>query len=138
MVCDKIQLELYFFQVLKRDLLQAIRKKRPGMEQNFILHHDNAPSHTSVITKATLTQMNIDTLQHPPYSPDLAPCDFYLFPTIKSEMRGKRFDDVDDLPVAVREVIRQIPAADYRKCFATWVSRWEKCIKHSGEYFEKM
>lgn len=86
----------------------------------------------------TLTDLGIDTLQHPPYSPDLAPCDFYLFPTIKADLRGKHFDDVADLPVVVRECIRKIPVNDYRKCFESWVNRWEKCVRYSGEFFEKL
>ncbi len=110
------------FQVLKRDLMRSVRKKRPRMDK-FVLHHDNAPSHTSIVTQTTLADLGIDTLQHPPYSPDLAPCDFYLFPTLKADLRGKRFDDVADLPVAVRECIRRIPSNDYRTCFDTWVNR---------------
>lgn len=104
----------------------------------FLLHQDNAPAHTSLVTQATLAELGINTLSHPPYSPDLSPCDFYLFPTIKADLRGKRYEDVEDLPVVVRESIRKIPTEDFKKCFTSWVLRWEKCIKFQGEYFEKM
>ena len=119
-------------------VVDVIRKKRPGFERRFLLHHDNAPSHSAAITQSTLADLGIETLSHPPYSPDLAPCDFYLFPTIKAQLRGRKFDDVDDLPVIVRETIRRIAPEDYKNCFYSWVRRWEKCVRCAGEYFEKM
>lgn len=115
-----------------------MKKKRPQLDGNFVLHHDNAPPHSSVVTKTTLRELGIDTVKHPAYSPDLAPCDFWLFPTLKSELRGKRFDDVHDLPIVVRETIRKIPQDQFKSCFDKWIHRWEKCVSCSGEYFEKV
>ena len=51
---------------------------------------------------------------------------------------GKRFEDVNDLPIAVRKAIRLIPQADYKNCFKSWVNRWQRCVECSGVYFEKM
>lgn len=126
------------WQVLRRDLARAVQKKRPEKDGKFYLHHDNATPHTSSFTKSVLAEKKIRTVGHPPYSPDLAPCDFWLFPTIKRDLRGRRFDDVDDLPVVVRESIRKIPTGDFKNCFKSWVERHHKCIKHGGEYFEKI
>ncbi|WAR14406.1 hypothetical protein MAR_004511 [Mya arenaria] len=85
--------------VLLRDLIRAFRKKWPEIVGKFYLHHGNAPPHTWI---------DIKTIQHPAYSSDLAPCDFWSFPTIKNELRGSRFDDIKDLPVVVRQCIRII------------------------------
>lgn len=61
--------------------------KKQGINK-ILLHHDNAPIHTSKMVTNFLYQNQVKTLKHPPYSPDLSPCDFWLFPTIKQRMRG--------------------------------------------------
>jgi len=55
------------------------------------LHQDNVPAHNTLSVKQFLANKNITELEHPPYSPDLAPCDFYLFPKIKSVLKGTHF-----------------------------------------------
>jgi histone-lysine N-methyltransferase SETMAR len=78
--------------------MYILRKKRPVSIENLILHQDNAPAH-----RARDTQLNIqihlgaEVLSHPPYLPDLSPCDFALFPRLKKELRGRRFDNLDEL-----------------------------------------
>ncbi|XP_053398246.1 superoxide dismutase [Cu-Zn]-like [Mercenaria mercenaria] len=86
--------------VIKRDLVRAVEKKSQELDGKFLLHHDNTPSHSSVVTKITLRVLGIDTVKHPAYSPDLAPLDFWLFPTLISELRDSRFDDVDDRSIS--------------------------------------
>ena len=49
-----------------------------------------------------IDRRSIEVLGHPPYSPDLAPCDFFLFPTLKKILRGRQSDDVADLQRAVQ------------------------------------
>ncbi|MEW8547188.1 MAG: hypothetical protein AB2693_27060, partial [Candidatus Thiodiazotropha sp.] len=89
--------------------MDAMRKKRPRKATTFLLHQDNAPPHCAGLTQATLKELNIKTIEHPPYSPDLAPNDFFLFPTLKEKMRGKRFGSTDELPAAVNWIFRCIP-----------------------------
>jgi histone-lysine N-methyltransferase SETMAR len=132
-----IEANIFSLQVLRRDLIRAVKKKRPVKDGKFFLHHDNATPHTSSVTRSVLAERGIGTIAHPPYSPDLAPCDFWLFPTIKRDLRGHRFDDVEDLPVVVRECVRRIPSGDFKNCFNSWVHRHQKCVKYVGEYFEK-
>lgn len=78
---------------LLRRLKENLRRKRPHLwaGRNFLLHHDNAPSHTAVLTLALIGSSDIEMLPHPPYSPDLAPSDFFLFPRLKNEVRGTGF-----------------------------------------------
>ncbi|GFT47338.1 mariner Mos1 transposase [Trichonephila clavipes] len=63
------------------NLRERIRKKRPEMwkEKSWIFHQDNAPAHSALSVKRFLAKHSIPVLEHPPYSPDLAPCDIYLF-----------------------------------------------------------
>ena len=88
-----------------RDMIDenAMRKKRPGMLQTGILHHDNAPSHRAAQTTKTIRRLGLELSDPPPapYSPVLPPCDFLLLPLIKSVLRGTRLEDVADLQVAV-------------------------------------
>ena len=64
------------------------QKKRAPLLPTMLFHHDNAPSHQASMTQETIDRRPIEVLGHPPYSPDLAPCDFFLFPTLKKILRG--------------------------------------------------
>jgi hypothetical protein len=73
------------FRVLLRRFVVTAWKRaktspRSWREQTWLLHHDNAPSHTSVLTQQFLAKYNMAVIPHPPYSRDLTPCVFFLFP----------------------------------------------------------
>jgi hypothetical protein len=86
----------FYCEVLKR-LREGIRRKRPGKwkKNNWFLHHDIAPAHTSLVVRQFLTSKNI-TVIPPPHSPDFAPCDFSLFPKMKLWLEGRRFDTTEE------------------------------------------
>ena len=82
----------YYKGLLER-LRNDVRRKRPEkLADGFILHHDNAPCHTSLLVRQFLSNKNITVCPHPTYSPNLALCDFWLFPKVKVTMKGKIFD----------------------------------------------
>ena len=83
-------------QVLNIDLLRAMRKKQASLLPTMLFNHVDAPSHRASTTQETIDRRSIEVLGHSPYSPDLAPCDFFLFPTLKKILRGRQFDDVAD------------------------------------------
>jgi histone-lysine N-methyltransferase SETMAR len=66
-------------------------------DRALILHHDNAPEYSSLRVSQILAGKGISAMDHPPYSPDLAPAHFWLFPKLKSVLKGKRFSDVQDI-----------------------------------------
>jgi transposase len=72
--------------------------KRPVLwcNQNWLIHH-NAPAHTSPKTTEFVTNNNMVIVPHTPYSPDLAPYDFALFPKLKMKLNGRRFETVSDI-----------------------------------------
>jgi len=84
-----------------------------------------------------LDSKELQILAFPPYSPDLAPCDFYLFPKIKDILRGKRFDDEEEAVKAFEEEIRKLKSKDWQGCFDVWFGRMRSCVDLKGEYFEK-
>jgi len=88
-----------FYKTVLQRPHDAVRRHRPEKwhSGNWILHHDNAPAHRAVTTNEFLAKHNIPSLPHPPYSPDLAPCDFFLFPQLKKTMKGCQFDDNEEV-----------------------------------------
>ena len=75
-----------------RNLREAIKNKRRGkLRRGVWLLQDNAPVHTAQTSVQAATSCGFRILPHPAYSPDLAPSDFYLFPNLKTELRGKKF-----------------------------------------------
>ena len=74
----------------------------------WILHQDNAPAHNASSVKQFLANKNITVLEYPPYSPDLTPCDFCLFPKIKSVLKGTHFVSVEDVKAKTVETLTAI------------------------------
>lgn len=116
-------------------VIAELRKTNP--KRRIILHHDNASSHTAHQTIEYLEQQNVEILDHPPYSPDLSPNDFFTFPKIKKKLRGQRFQTSKEAVQAYESAILTTPTSEWNKCFKNWFERMEKCIKYRGEYFEK-
>ena len=127
----------YYLEVLRR-LREKIRQKRPDLwaEKSWILHHDNAPAHASLLIRSFLAKNGTIVLQQPPYSPDLAPCDFFLFPKMKRTLKGQRFDTIDIIKQKSWQELKAIPKEAFVKCFEEWKKRWHKCIISEGDYFE--
>jgi len=75
-------------------------------------------------------------MDHPPYSPELAPCDFWLFPKLKNALKGQIFADLSDIQRNVKTLLLGIPENDFQDCFWQWHHRLTKCIASQGEYFE--
>jgi len=123
--------------VLRR-LRENVRHKRPQkwQNQNLITHHDNAPAHRSFKVLQFLAKNNMTVIPHPPYSPNLAPCDFFLFPKLKLQMKGRRFDTIEEIQGESQRVLDTIPKRDFQECFQAWQKHWDSSIHAKGEYFE--
>jgi len=75
-------------------------------------------------------------IPQPLYSPNLAPCDFCLFPPMKRQIKGKCLADVSEVKKKTLEVLNISSTEEFQKCFQQWEKRWYKCIESKGEYFE--
>jgi histone-lysine N-methyltransferase SETMAR len=102
------------------------------------LHHDNAPAHRSGVVMGYLEEQGIQLIPHPPYSPDLAPCDFWLFSRLKDHLRGTRYDSRSQLGSVIFQYMKQVPVQEYADCYDSWKLRLQKCISVGGEYFEQL
>ena len=76
--------------------------------------------------------MSIKTFPQPPYSPDLSPCDFCLFP----KLRGRRYETIEEIKEAVTKVIDTLTQEDFHEAFQKLLERCNKCIAAEGDYFE--
>jgi transposase len=136
-VCNIVGLSYGTCQRILSDELN-IRRKRPDKWRNnsWVLHHDNAPAHASLFVRHFLASMNTTVIPHPPYSPDLAPCDFLLFTKMKLKLKGRRFDSVEEIQTESQDVLNTLTRNDFQQCFRSWKSRWNRCINAEGDCFE--
>jgi transposase len=118
-----------YLEILAR-LRAAVHWRRPKLWPDaWILHHDNVPAHDMLAVREFLAKKSILKLNHPSYSPDLAPCDFWLFPKLKTTLKGHRFSDIADIQGHATTILQSIPEEEFQKCF-------EQCIGVQGDYFE--
>lgn len=75
-------------------------------------------------------------IDQPPYSPDLTPCDFFLFPKLKLPLRGQRFETLDAIKQSSLNELKAIPLSAYERCMQDWIKRCHRCIGLDGAYFE--
>ena len=80
--------------------------------------------------------MGIKTVPQPPYSPDLAPCDFWLFPKLKEKLRGYRYETIEEMKEAVTKVLATLTQEDFHGAFQNLLEQYNKCIAAGGDYFE--
>ena len=76
--------------------------------------------------------MGIKTVLQPPYSLDLAPCDFWLFP----KLRVCRYETIEEMKEVVEKVIDTLTQEDFHGPFQKLLERYNKCIAAGGDYFE--
>ena len=121
--------QTFYLQVLER-LRNRIVRVRREIANMWFLHHDNAPSHTSFAVREFLAQHNITMLPHPPYSPDFALCDFFLFPKLKTHLKGHHFGTFENVQAAATRALNNISTEDFLHCYEEWQQQWNRCIHH--------
>ena len=119
-------------------LIWRIRRVRRALyrTRDFFLLHDNAPAHSAAIIRQFLTQKQVATLHHPPYSPDLSLSDYFLFPKVKLNLKGARFDTTEEIQKAVTDQLNKIPSEDFSNAMKKVETRANLCITSNGCYFE--
>ena len=104
--------------------------------KTWMLHHDNAPPHASLLIREFLAKQETTVVPQPPYSPDLAPADFFLFPKLKSTLKGRRFQTVEEIKENSLQDLRAIPQNTFQDAFQNWKKSWKRRINRREEYFE--
>ena len=98
-----------------RRLRESVRQKQleKWRDGDRILHHDNAPAHTSHLVQQ-----------------------FFLFPRLKKVLKGHRFEAREDIKRNSTKTLLDIPKEEFAKCFQQWQKRWAKCVPAEGIYIE--
>uniref|UniRef100_A0A8D2KSQ6 Tc1-like transposase DDE domain-containing protein n=1 Tax=Varanus komodoensis TaxID=61221 RepID=A0A8D2KSQ6_VARKO len=121
-----------------RNLREAMKEKRRGkLTTGVLLLQDNAPIHMAHVWKAAVQDCGFEEINHPPYSPDLAPSDYYLFPNLKKDLCGKRFSNDEELKVAINAHFLDKEEGYFLQGIEELISRCNKCIEVMGDYIEK-
>ena len=105
-------------------------------QRKMVIHADNARPHTALRTLAFMAENSMKPAPHPPYSPDLAPSDFYLFGYVKGRLTGQEFESREHLFEAISDILRAIPNEKLMEVFLEWERRLQRCIDMDGEYVE--
>jgi len=135
--CGQMVNKLLYQKVLVR-LKDAVHRKRTELWENqtWMLHHDSAPSQALLLIRSYLAKHQTSVVPHPPCSPDLAPAEFFLFPKLKTTLKGCRFQTIEEIQeYAIRELLT-IAESVYQKAFQQGKKHWEWCIASRGDYFE--
>jgi len=101
-----------------------------------MFHYGNALVHNALSIRDFLAKNNTAVLEQPPYSPDLAPCDFFLLRKLEGVMKGTYFPDVEAIKMAVTIELRAIPDRSFQECMEAWQRRMEKCVRSQGTKIE--
>ena len=109
-------------QFCKNSVLKKVRefynKKRPSKGWSGVhLLHDNTSSHKCEVVKSFLASEKVQVFNHPPYSPDLSPWDFFLFPRLKKMLSGNKYTSRSSLGSAIYQCLQQIPKRRLFICF---------------------
>ncbi|KAF6302991.1 hypothetical protein mRhiFer1_008728 [Rhinolophus ferrumequinum] len=127
--------QVHYLEVLKR-LREKVRQPELFANKSWLLHHDIAPAHMALSVREFLASKQITVLEHSPYSPDLAPSDFFLYLKIKETLKGRHLDDIQDIKCNAMTALMAIPEKEFQNCFEGWTRCWRWCITSQGEYFE--
>lgn len=103
----------------------------------LVLHHDNAPIHKGGKVEEFLVANHVHLLPQPPRSPDISPCDFYLWGRLKTSMMGMKFDSHEQQLVYIKKFFSEIKKDELQRVFDEWESRLQWVIDNEGDYYEE-
>ncbi|GFG34094.1 hypothetical protein Cfor_05551 [Coptotermes formosanus] len=92
--------------------------------------------HTAGSINEFLAEKSIPVVLQPPYSPDLSPCDFFLFHRLKNHLKGGHFGTLDNIQKSVTDELKGIPTEAFQYCYEQWKQRLRRCVAAQGNYFE--
>lgn len=129
--------DLYRTQLIR--LKRAIAEKRPEYatrHESIILHHDNARPHVARPVKNYLENSGWEVLPHPPYSPDMAPSDYYLFRSMQNALAGIRFTSEQGIKNWLDSFLAAKPEKFFWDGIHKLPERWANVVASDGQYFE--
>lgn len=126
-----------YYSSLLVQLKDILKEKRRGKVTKGVLFlHDNAPAHRALATQKKLAYLGFQCLDHPPYSPDLAPSDYHLFPGLKKQLKGRHFSSDAEVIAAAETWLDGQPSEFFLSGLQKLEQRAKKCIELRGECVE--
>jgi hypothetical protein len=125
----------YYVEIFKQ-LHEAVYRKKPELQpRNLILHCDVVPAHRHSLSSSFWHRNQfLKWNTHP--VPSFGSSDFWLFPKLKSALKGQRFQDIEDIQKNVMMALKAILQQEFQKCFQQWQHHWAKCIAAQVAYLE--
>lgn len=105
--------------------------------KQFILHMDNSRIHNGSKTSEFLSDHRLKRVDHPAYSPDLSPCDFWLFGRIKQLLEEKKLESPEELISEIQSLFNEVTFEELQSVFQEWIERLNWVISNNGEYYIK-
>jgi histone-lysine N-methyltransferase SETMAR len=123
-----------FKSTVLKPLLRTMKKQYKPCPPILELYYDNASPHRAKLTQQFIDKSQFVRLEAPPYSPDLSPCDFFLFGYVKWKLSQRRFQSLDELKAGTREILNEIPQTMLHDVFEEWYNRctW---VAQFGRYY---
>ena len=120
------------------EITTKFKSFRPKKGQNGIfIHMDNAPCHNSKVTRDEIDKLGMIRIPHPPYSPDISLCDFWLFGKLKGYLAGCHFSSEKQLFDAIVKFFNSIDKNEIKNVYEEWIKRLHMVIETGGEYIIK-
>jgi histone-lysine N-methyltransferase SETMAR len=127
----------YYINECLRPLVDEIKRQRPSYgTRNIKIHYDNGRPHVHKDVFDYFESEGLTIIPHPSNSPDLSPCDFWLFDLIKDNLTNQ--DDLESLHDAVIDFMNSLHPDEYKKTFEKWIERMQLCVDNHGGYFEPL
>ncbi|KAG6799541.1 Ammar1 transposase [Apis mellifera caucasica] len=111
-----------------------LKKSELTNRKDVVFHRDNARPHTCLVTRQKLLELGWDVLPHPPYSPDLAPSDYFLFRSLQNSLNGKNFNNDDDIKSYLIQFFANKNQKFYERGIIMLPERWQKVIDQNGQH----
>jgi histone-lysine N-methyltransferase SETMAR len=125
----------FFKEIILPIIVENLSIVRPKLKATAAhLHIDNTKPHNSRLSLQKIEEYGFVRVPQPPYSPDLAPCNFFLFGYLKSQLKGKTFFDENSLKTEVERILREIPMTLLCSVMEEWIHRLNQCIESAGDY----
>uniref|UniRef100_A0A1B6MM15 Tc1-like transposase DDE domain-containing protein n=1 Tax=Graphocephala atropunctata TaxID=36148 RepID=A0A1B6MM15_9HEMI len=123
---------------LLNQLKVETKNKRPHLQKKKILfRQENARVHTCAVSMAKIAELKFVLLPHPPYSPELAPSDFFRFPNFKIWLGGQRFTSDEEVIASTEAYFEEFEEIYFLGGLRTLEKRLDKCMEVKEDYVEK-
>ena len=111
-------LKVHWFSHIHSKVKADYEKRKPATSlKDLCLIHDNTPAHKCVLVQDFLKEVKVVQLSHPPYTPHLSPCDFFLFPLLKKTLSDSRYESRSALGSAIYQCLQGLPKKAYFSVF---------------------